>query len=490
MKKGMGKLYRLILTLLSPCMLLCSQHAGAMVSVIENNSIYHYPADGIIVTTERFTDEQKERCRRINSDGTITLIFSPERFDGFKDSLIQSIYAYGTITAWRTPIEAYRLPYFSSDSCYYTTLPICDLDRPGNLGNPEIFYEVYYSDPPRTDTLYADPIPKDTGMYVVDKRLNVGEGGVLLMLQDDDIDELSIRISQWTDYAGLAEWELTNTEAQARFANFRCVPGTHNLYRSFHPFYPIISDETAAERVHCVAQCAERTGIRSAISLCGNQANREGAKLPCGEDSMVVHIPDYYREMIHQKHVLNVGLASGSSLSYNNTLWFINHNQYRGWMAELIQFVNESTTPLPIQMHCSLGADRTGSFSAVIAALCGASWEEIAQDYEATRLTRLLYRQRGLIRYTLRQMLGIDPEYVADLQAAMTEYMVADGQISREEIERFIERLQDVAKETSIQENREEATGAQIFYNKRGEIVILKNGVLYNVLGTVLGTRL
>lgn len=440
-----------------------------------------YPVEGIKTTPECFTEEEKNRCQRLNSDNTITLIFRPDRYGVTEDSVIHSVYAYGTFTAWTAPLEEYKLPYYSSDSCFYTTLPFHMLERPGNSGSPELYFRLYYRDEIETDTTFVEPYPMDSGMYMVDQRLNIGDGGMLLMWPGDDINEMAKRVEKINDIAGLAEWQLTDEQQQARFANFRLVPGTNYLYRSFHPFYPIIKDETAEQRVHYSTVCAERVGIKTAICLSGNQEKKEGVTLPCGENSMVVHIPDYYKSMIDQQNVLYVGQASGSGLSYNNTLWFINHHQYQTWMAEVVHFVCDARHSAPYQIHCSLGADRTGSFCAVIAALCGATWEEIALDYEATSNTRCLFRNRGLIRYTLRQMLGEDPEYISDLQAAMTDYMVSENVLTREEIQDFVSRLQKPTTPTDLGDQNKDVI--KIMLHSSGKIVIIKNGISYGLLG-------
>lgn len=451
------------------------------------DQLYHYqppqyPIAGITTTAEYFTEEEKARCQRANpADSTITLIFDPKRFVLPEDSLIHIVYSYGTNTAWQQPVAGYQMNHYSSDSCFYTTLPYSMLDQPGNEGNPGLYFMCYYSNPPELDTTRVDAFPLDSGAYTVDPKLNLRDGGMMLMWPDDDIDELAERIEQKWDYAPLEEWDLQDTAQQALFGNFRRVPGTKNLYRSFHPFYPIIKDETAI-RVQYAALCGARTGIRSAICLSGNQEGAEGIKLPCGDDSLTVHIPDYYQAMIREGNVLYVGQTTGHPMSYNNTLWYIDHDYYREWLTEIITFVNDTAHPLPIQMHCSLGADRTGSLSAAIAALCGASWEEIAADYEATSNTRReLYRHRGLIRYTMRQILGINPDEVSDLQAAMSDFVTQTGLVSPAELSTFVMRLQQDTIPTALPEQHVTIQSQMRLQN--GQIIISRNGQQYTVIG-------
>lgn len=444
-----------------------------------------YPVGGITTTTECFTEEEKDRCQRLNpNDGTMTIIFSPKRFDVAPDSIVHSIYAYGTVTAWRAPLEEYKLPYFSADSCFYTTLPLSMLDRPGNVGQPEIDFRIYYEDYVDAETPYFEPMPLDSGAYTVDPRLNLHDGGIMLVRPEDDIDELGTRIAKKWDYRPLSAWNLSDTTEQKLFANFRLVPGTRNLYRSFHPYYPIISDETAAERVHTVARCAERAGVASAICLSGDHSDVEGMELPCGDSTFIVHIPPYYRSLMDNQHILYVGQAGGHSLNYQNTLWFVDSELYGEWFAEIVDFVCDTTNHVPFQIHCSLGAERTGAFSAVIAALCGSTWEQIATDFEATYLTRcMLFRHRGLIAYTLTQMLGAHPADIPDLRESMWSYLLATGAASAEELTAFVARLQE-QHDTPTRLLREgpdtERTAKRIV---GGRLIIERNGHRYTPLG-------
>lgn len=447
------------------------------------DSVYHYtpltyPVEGITTTAEYFTPEEKARCQRMNrEDSTITLIFSPDRFDLTRDSLIRRVYAYGTITAWMAPVEDYRMSYYSSDSCFYTTLSFSKLERPSDDGQPNVYFRVFYS-----DTTTIDPFPIDS---LVDSRLNLTDGGLMLMRPGDDINELGQRIEHRWEYAGLADWQLEgDEEAQMRFANFRRVPGTQHLYRSFHPYYPITRDETAAARVQYVTRCAERVGISSAICLSGYQPNANGVVLPCGDSTFVVQIPDYYQTIIDDEHILIVGQSLDYFPNYQNTLWFLDHGHYGDWMEEIIRFVCDPSHDVPFQIHCSLGADRTGSFSAVIAALCGASWEEIAQDYEATSLMRYqLYRHRGLIRYTLTQMLGEAPDNIGDLQGAMTDYIVSSSTLTHEEINAFVARLNETNTPTTQEalSDKTKITTSKVIRN--GQMFIERNGQRYSILG-------
>lgn len=451
------------------------------------DSIYGYkpyPSDDVTQTQARFTTEEKKRCQRLNvTDSTITVIFSPDRFDVLHDSLIYSVFAYGTITAWKAPVEEYKLSYFSADSCFYATFPFKMLERPGNEGQPSLYFRVYYGEDWRTDTLFIDVMPLDSGNVTVDPRLKLHDGGILLMWPEDDIEELGERVQQIAEKWPLSQWQLeNNTEQQAEFANFRRVPGTKHLYRSFHPFYPIISDDTAEKRVYYAGLCGERIGIQSAICLSGDQTNKAGIVLPCGDSSFVVQIPAYYRQIADNHHILYVGQATDCYPNYQNTLWYLDKAQYGEWMAEIIHFVLDTTNYTPIQMHCSLGADRTGSFSAVIAALCGASWEDIAVDYEATSLTRdQLYRHRGLIRYTLTQLLGESPDKIDNLQLAMTNYLIGTGHVTPEEIVHFVERLNE--EPTSISIDIQNSTSVQKIMHK-GQFLIERNGEWYSIIGT------
>ena len=96
----------------------------------------------------------------------------------------------------------------------------------------------------------------------------------------------------------------------------------------------------------------------------------------------------------------------------------------------------------PYYIHCRLGSDRTGVFSALFAALSGASWEEIVRDYELTGKAGFgEYRNGRLLAYSFRQLLGKAPEDCQDLQQELIGRLLQEQIFTAGEIACIQERL-------------------------------------------------
>ena len=103
-------------------------------------------------------------------------------------------------------------------------------------------------------------------------------------------------------------------------------------------------------------------------------------------------------------------------------------------------------------IQCSLGRDRTGVVSAVIEALCGATYQEIIDDYMASydmlhsidmdpdSLQYKLFKQR--IDEQLEAVLGIEIEKLpdSDLKEPAYNYLLKCG-MTEQQIDRLIDNL-------------------------------------------------
>ena len=95
-----------------------------------------------------------------------------------------------------------------------------------------------------------------------------------------------------------------------------------------------------------------------------------------------------------------------------------------------------------MSIHCRLGTDRTGVFCAVIAAICGAEWEDIAKDYaESSEMGIGDYRDPLLLKYSLDKLVGCDVSEVEDLQSAIIRHFTENGILTADEITRLQDRL-------------------------------------------------
>lgn len=418
------------------CMMLCTAasllHAGVRFSTEAKNNY-------------QLWDEQSQ---------TMTILFSPQtHLPNIPFDEIDSIYTYGTITLWNATEPAYRLEQLSDDSCYYGTFQLEQINRPGNSGQPEFLFLIFGHN---ADSAYViDSEYEPHCIEHVDPRL-IGYAGLpipMLLLPGEDINEVGASVqASWIEWQ-LADWDIaSHPEQEYQIANFRLVPGTRNLYRSYHPFAPGFDYDTEYLRLSLVSQLCERHGIQSDITLTSNQEHKAGQYYHYGEDSAQIVIPAYYQSLKSKGNILYVGTANGVTPSYKETLWLLHPNLMDEWVTEVVRFIIDERHPAPFNMHCSYGAERTGAMSAVLAALCGASWQQIAEDFEATGNIRLrtLYRHRGLIRYCLERLTGERPDQVADLQAVVRNHFINNHLLSADELDALVQKLNTPTDTTII----------------------------------------
>lgn len=400
-----------------------------------------------------FSDEAKRNCQCMDSEaGSVTLIFAVDQahFAIPKDSIL-SVWVSGSINNLQDTATGYQLDQWSEDSCFYRTFSCAELEKPGNSGQPEFCFYVLKSD--STDkNIYGYDLKQEQ----MDKRLLCYNGIPYIMILmpcgasyfTTDLDELGRRCEEAKEIRPLADFDLSNPVDQHHIANFRQVPGTVNLYRSYHPYYPSNSKyDTEQQRLYWVAELGRQAGIRSDISLTGNLEGREGEWYVCGGDSFEIVIPDYQRALIDSGNICYVGQMLGRNPSVVDCYYRSNEVFLAQYIKEVVEFIADSSHPMPVQIHCAIGADRTGMICAVIAALCGADWLSVVADYEETGNMKVqTYRHANRLRYALTRMTGVDPDRCtsAQLAAAIRSHLVDTmGVLTHDQIDQMIIRLQD-----------------------------------------------
>lgn len=426
-----------------------------------------------------FTSAEKNACYKIDSDkGTITFIFSTSegRFNTSR-SAVSRVYVYGSVTAWNQTDEAYRLNGFSDDGCFFRTLPLSAIERVGNSGQPEFLFNIFnYGDNYTENEGYTDRA--HSTWSGVDTRLLFDNNGVnmIVALPGDNLDEIHNRSIEAQKVDQLKDFDLTQLSEQQRISNFRLVPATKNLYRSYHPFDPSRPQyDTEERRLYWVAALAEQAGIQCDIALSGNKTEKAGQTYSCGGKNYTITIPDYYKTIIANNRVLYVGTANGHTPSYSMALYESDGERFAQWIQEVVTFILDDAHPAPYQIHCALGSDRTGAFCATIAALCGATWEEIAADYETTSNMRVNeYRHRNCIRYCIRHLCGVDPATDGTFNTAVRKHFTEGGWLTEAQIEAMKAKLN--GQTTSV------PTIAECPVPRK----IMRDGILYIQRGTAV----
>ena len=429
-----------------------------------------------------FATKDKNNCYFIDADKQeITFIFSTsdKRFN-INRSDIRKVYVYGSITAWENAEEAYRLNGYSDDGCYFRTFPLSAVEAVGNSGQPEFLFHVIKSD--GTDFTTKSSSSWQGG---IDYRLLFKNGGgenMIVAFPDDDLDEIYARNLEAQDVRPLAQWDLTKEEQQCQISNFRCVPATKHLYRSYHPFDPSRPEyDTEERRLYWVAENAQKAGIACDIALSGDMTSHAGQNYSCGGHTYQITIPAYYQTIIANNRVLYVGTANGHTPSYNHAIFHSDGERFAQWIQETVQFILADEHPVPFQIHCALGSDRTGAFCAVIASLCGAEWEAIAADYEATSNLKVNeYRHRNCIRYCLRHLCGVDPATDTHFNEAVAAHFVNGGWLTTEQIELLKAKLNPGGSTDIESVGQAEKTGKRLI---DGQLIIERGDKRFTATG-------
>ena len=481
---------------------------------------------------ERFTTTEKNNCYRLNDDlKQITFIFSTARTRFVISPLnLQKLYVYGSISNWDKTDADYRMPGFSADGCFYVTLPYSAIERTGNGGQPEFLFNVFHVNGNSYVTQSWPTLAEGCEDY-----LTFCSNGwkQIVAFNDDDVEDLAQRKETALYIRPLADFDLTTKEDQEKISNFRRVPGTQHLFRSYHPYHPSrASYDTEHARMEWVAALATEAGINCDIALSGNLESEDGhATYTVSGTTYTVTIPDYYREIINNQRVLYVGKQNGHTPSYDHALYYTDQSRFAEWIQEIVRFINDEDHPVPFQIHCHLGADRTGVFSGVFAAMCGAAWDDIAADYNRTSDMQISeYRHSNQLRYALYLLTGFDPmilpsgpdavptvytettleEAIAShtaysggkalynypevgtplptLASAVAAHFVEGGYLEAGEIEACVAKLRgEEQNPTGVIDIRQDDAQSQVQkVLKDGRVLIIRNGVTYDVWGRIL----
>lgn len=146
--------------------------------------------------------------------------------------------------------------------------------------------------------------------------------------------------------------------SDAAYANVRAVKAgkiaNGVLHRSSSPFRNKIN------RAHYVSEYLESEGIKTVLNLADTE-----------EEMLTYDMPPYSRTLWDGGHVLLCPLKSDPTADdFNNKL-----------IAALKEL---PLRPAPYVVHCTEGKDRTGYACALLEGLCGATYQEIVDDYLIT----------------------------------------------------------------------------------------------------------
>jgi hypothetical protein len=327
------------------------------------------------------------------------------------------VYIAGSFTDWqRLPVSEWQLLPEENGGRLVLDRNLDEVLIPGNCGYPEYtFFTIDKSGD-------VQPLALDGGSDGRHEFL----GNYALLQQGDDLTlfmheaEKASRIKTLPDFMPLTD------ENRAIVANFRKIPGSSCVYRSYHPYKKSFPGfDTEEIRSLTVKLLLEEKKIASIICLSGD----EPADSLRGETICV-----------YQQQLIAAGNEYYTDTSYETAYYHSGNSKFIALFCGILRFIAAHSGPYLV--HCRLGSDRTGVVSALLALLCGAVWPDVAADYEKTSSMGILqYRDRRLLRYSLEHFAEVSLSDTVIYASAIAARCVSSGCITSAELEKAVERM-------------------------------------------------
>ncbi len=326
-------------------------------------------------------------------------------------SAVRTVNVAGTFNQWTVSAD-WQLTQ-TAKGLWQLTVPAAKALIPGNSGYAEFTFVVNGSNQP-------NPLSASLPGYSF-------KGNNLIVLPGEDIERIVTNETIARTRKGPEDFDLNNEEDRKTIANFRLVPGTNRLFRSYNPCRESKPYDAEIGRLPCVNGLLEASEVKSIISISGPYGN-----------------PPEYSISPYVQAIVDTGHFLPLEPTYDSVYYQSDSAEFGHQIREIVEFIINPAHQGPFLVHCRIGTDRTGVVSAIIAGLCGATWERICVDYQKSNEVGMEeYRDIKLLRYSFANMLKkkIDPE--TDLKTVLSAYFVNKGYLQLPQIESLNRKLKD-----------------------------------------------
>lgn len=391
---------------------------------------YTYQSQFAVDNVNRFTGYQLVKGE--NGEDLIVFVFDPSTYN-IPVKKVKKVYVSGSFNSWSKVNAAWSLdPYNMS----IQTL-IVDKDRvmvPGVSGFPEFKFFIIH-DTDYIQTICGKNFPKtreDRIVYNVKyaKKGYTFLGSELILFNGDECAEIAANEKIARKLKRKENFKKLGEEGFLTLANIRKVPGDLPLWRGYHPYKrtaKLVTDDdvmtatTSAEkqRIKTVGSFLERQGIKSVITLTGNEQANKREKIPNAITAINYAGNHYFCDLsVTEIYRITSGKLFGDIV------------------ADIVRFM--ISHPAPFYIHCHKGVDETGVICAFIEALTGCTWDEIKTDFEKSNDCYMgYYRNYRLLEYSFKRVLGKSPAEVENLQEEITKYFIENEYLKSEEAEQL-----------------------------------------------------
>ena len=390
-------------------------------------SIYAKKNAQVVVYQPEFklNNVNKRLGYQLLDDGKVVFVFDSSRF-GIKTP--KRVFLEGSFNGWAKKNSGWELEKYKYSTWTYE----CNLEDvmvPGNSGFPEFKFYVI------AEVEYEVRIVEATSIRKKDEVMepampNPFPGfsmatNSLILLPADNPAVVVENTKTAEKLKKLKKFNLENPQDVATISNFRLVPGTTKLFRGYHPYKISRPNyDTEEKRIALVNKQLKDNGVKSIITLSGDES------IDIKKEQISVYVSD----------IRQAGNQLFIKTSYNTVYYASNSREFGNMMADVIRFIGSH--PGPYYVHCRLGTDRTGVVSANLAALCGASWEEIAADYQKTNEMGIKeFRDYRLLQYSFEKMLGKKISEIEDFQEEVSGYYLREKFITQTELDSLLGNL-------------------------------------------------
>lgn len=359
----------------------------------------------------------KKLCYQLLDNGKIVFVFDSSKV-GIKAP--KSVYLEGSFNGWAKTNGDWELKKYKFTTWTYE----CDLSDvmiPGNSGFPEFKFYVI------ADVEYEVRIVEATSIRTRQEKIEPSlphypgfqmANNNLILLPTDNPEEVIENTKIADKVKKLKDFNLENPDDVATISNFRLVPGTTKLFRGYHPYKVSRDYDTEKERIQLVNKQLKDNEVKSIVTLSGDES------IDPKKEQISVYVSDI-RQAGNQLFV---------KTHYNTVYYSSNSREFGNMMADIVKFIG--THPTPVYVHCRLGTDRTGVVCANLAALCGATWDEIAKDYQKTNEMGIKeFRDYRLLQYSFEHMLGKKISEINDLQKEVSDYYLRENFLTQSDLD-------------------------------------------------------
>jgi hypothetical protein len=368
------------------------------------------------VSQEKFSinSRNKELGYQLTDSGnTVVFVFNPA---SYKVNNVDKVFVEGSFNGWAKGTDESWVMTKTKGSVWTLSKTKEQVSVPGNSGFPEFKFYIFSNGKKTAEEPAA--ISKIPGYQMATNNL------VLFLGDNPDIVIENAKTANIVKK--LADFNLDDPAQVAIISNVRKVPGTTMLWRGYHPYKKSRGQyDTEDTRIALVNKQLQANGIQSIITLSGDEKISEAQ----GEQ-----ISSY------QQAIIDAGNNLFVDTSYNVVYYHSAESDFGNVVKTIVLFIN--THPAPYYIHCRLGTDRTGVLSAVLAALSGASWKDIAEDYQKTNELGIKeFRDYRLLQYSFEKMLGKPFDEVTDLKQELGAHFIAGGYLTQPDLDTLCEKL-------------------------------------------------